>query len=180
MTVDQPPEQARRLAVPPPRVSPEGHPVSPDLVVVGVDGSERSVEALVWALQHAAKEHLPVLVVTAWPLRHRAFVHEVPGHFNDARWEASEAQARAIAQARSLVARAPRIESSLVNAPMLQAILALARPERLVVLGTDRDEPRTDGADVAGTASLTSQAQRAATGPVLLVPRPAQDDPESH
>lgn len=137
-------------------------------VVVGVDGSERSVLALAWALRHAVEEDLEVLVVTAWPLGRRPFVHEAPGHFNEARWEARETQARAIAQARSLVQDAPRIDAVLVNAPMLEAILALCSPDRLVVLGTDRTD-----ADSSPTGdSLTERAQRAARGPVLLVPAP--------
>jgi len=137
-----------------------------ELIVVGVDGSPRSVDALVWALRHALEEDRPVLVATAWPLKHRAFVREVPGHFNDARWEAREAQARAIAKARSLVADAPQVETALVNASLLEAIIALATPDRLVVLGTDRTEQ-----DGPGLSSRSRHA--AAPGPVLVVPAPA-------
>lgn len=158
--------------VPQPRTAPAEDDVSRgDLIVVGVDGSDRSVDALVWALRLAQEEDRPVLVVTAWPLRQRVFVHEIPGHFNEARWEAREAQARVIARARSLVADAPRIESTLVNAPVLGAIVALAAPHRLVVLGTDRTGQRP-----SSSSSITARAQVDATGPILLVPPPAGDD----
>jgi len=158
--------------VPQPRTAPADDEASRgELIVVGVDGSDRSVDALVWALRLADQDERPVLVVTAWPLQHRVFVHEIPGHFNEARWEAREAQARVIARARSLVADAPRVESTLVNAPVLAAIVALAAPHRLVVLGTDRTEQRPSSA-----RSITARAQVDATGPVLLVPLPVADD----
>jgi hypothetical protein len=161
-------EQTPRVEIPQPRLSPDGKPLTRiEQVVVGVDGSDGSVHALVWALRHAREKDHRVLVVTAWPLRHRAFVHEVPGHFNDARWEASEAQVRTIARARSLVEDAPHIESVLVNAPMVEAIIAVAGPERLVVLGTDRRE-----LSAAAPDSLTHRAQDGAGGPVLLIRPP--------
>lgn len=153
-----------QVRVPEPRPPAE---VDTGPVVVGVDGSAASVAALVWALRHAAADNRLVMVVTAWPLRSRVFVHEVPGHFNDARAEAGQAQARAVAHALSLVDPAPPVECLLVNAPVLDAVVAAAGRDVLVVLGTDRTEPAEEPAG-RGPA-LTARAQDLADGPVLLV-----------
>lgn len=138
------------------------------MVVACVDGSASSVAALVWAFKYALGEGCGLLVLTAWPLGRRPFVREVPGHFNEARWEAQEAQARTIAHARSMVDEVPPIETELVNAAALDAVVAAAVDGNLVVLGTDRSPD--DAALPAGTASLTVRAEQEATGPVILVP----------
>lgn len=137
------------------------------MVVVGVDGSDNSVAALVWAMKQAVLEQCGLLVLTAWPLGRRPFVREAPGHFNEARWEAREAQARAIAHARSIVEEVPPLECELVNASTLDAVLAAASPDTLIVLGTDRHD---GDAEPDPSTSLTARAQQAATCPVILVP----------
>jgi len=138
------------------------------MVVACVDGSASSVAALVWAFRYALGEGCGLLVLTAWPLGRRPFVREVPGHFNEARWEAQEAQARTLAHARSMVDEVPPIETELVNATALDAVLAAAAHGNLVVLGTDRLPD--DAAPSAGTTSLTALAEHDATGPIILVP----------
>lgn len=158
----------RRAGFPTPR-PPQDVPARPrELVVVGVDGSAGSVAALAWAMKHALQERCGLLVLTAWPLGRRTFVREVPGHFNEARWEAREAQARSIAHARSIVDAVPDVETALTNAPALDALLEAAGQGHLVVLGTDR---RLDDEQGHGrTASLTQRVQQDAACPVILVP----------
>lgn len=138
------------------------------MVVACVDGSARSVDALVWAIKYALAEGCGLLVLTAWPLGRRPFVREVPGHFNEARWEAQEAQARTLAHARSMVDAVPPIETELVNANALDAILATAENGNLVVLGTDR--LTDDAPPSAGSTSLTARVERRSSAPVVLIP----------
>jgi hypothetical protein len=136
------------------------------LVVVGVDGSEASVRALVWALRYAAENDAVVEVVTAWPMHAAAFIGEVPGHFNEARWQAVQAQARVIAHATSLVSESPPHTARVENARALDALIRAAQPASLLVLGTDRE----DCSGAGSWASFTVRAQHAAPCPVILVP----------
>lgn len=139
---------------------------SAESVVVGVDGSPSSARALARAMRYAAEEGVSLLVLTAWPLRHRVFVREIPGHFNDARWEALEAQARVVAQALSLVSEPPAFDTALVNAPALDALLARATGTAVVVVGSDRGA----GVPAGDPPTLTERLRSGAGGPVLLVP----------
>lgn len=171
--------RTRRAGFPTPRPPEDlrAHPL--ELVVVGVDGSASSVSALVWAMKHALQQRCGLLVLTAWPLGRRPFVREAPGHFNEARWEAREAQARSIAHARSIVDAVPEVETALANASALDALVAAAGLGNLVVLGTDCRED--GGGRPLRTPSLTVQVQQNAPCPVILVPAPAPqpDTPQS-
>ena len=144
----------------------------PQLVVVGVDGSEASVRALVWALRYAAEHIAVVEVITAWPLHAAAFIGEAPGHFNEARWQAVQAQARVIAHATSLVAEAPPHTARVENARPLDALIRAAEQASLLVLGTDRE----DGPGAGSWASFTVRAQHAAPCRVILVPNRSEED----
>lgn len=44
-------------------------------ILVGVDGSEHSRRALVWAVQEAARHHLPLTVLTVRPPEPRPATH---------------------------------------------------------------------------------------------------------
>lgn len=150
--------------VPDPRVAPGG---VREHLLVGVDGSAASVGALVWALQRAVENDSTVEVVTAWPLGGAVFVHEVPGHFCEARWNAVQAQAQAVAHAQSLVEAAPPYVSRLENAPALDALVEAAARGTLVVLGTDRGQQ--DPLEVGAKVPLTVRVQRLAACPVVLI-----------
>lgn len=145
-------------------------------VVVGVDGSAASVQALTWALHYAAENGATVEVVTAWPVGAPVFVREVPGHFSEARWTASQAQARAIAHALSLVGEETSYTKRLENAGVVQALLEAAKAGDLIVLGTDR----VDGEHERGSSvePLPVTVQRLAECPVVLIPYRAPSDPE--
>jgi len=145
---------------------PTGAPPTTDLVVVAVDGSEASVRALVWALEHASTEDLRVEVLTTWPLRGPVFVREVAGHFCEPRWEAREAQAAAAAHALALVADAPPHDLRVENAELIEALVRIATFTRpaLVVLGSDRA-----AADLKDTERLTARVRRAVPGRVVIV-----------
>lgn len=138
------------------------------VVCVGVDGSEPSVQALIWALRYAQEHDAEVEIVTAWPLHSPVFVREVPGHFNESRWQAVQAQARAVAMARAYVDDAPAHSVRLVNSPALDALLKSSGPATVLVLGTD------DGPGWPRLASLTGRTALAATCPVVFVTSDAE------
>lgn len=145
-------------------------------MVVGVDGSAASVQALTWALRYAAENDAVVEVVTAWPVGAPVFVREVPGHFSEARWTASQAQARAIAHALSLVGEQTRYTTRLENAGVVKAVIEAAKTGDLIVLGTDRIEGERDPSSSDDPHSLTVAVQRLAECPVVLVPHRAEAD----
>jgi hypothetical protein len=157
-----------------------------DVSVVAVDGSEASVRALIWGLRHAAEHGLTVEVLTAWPV-HGAMVHDVPGHFNDARWHAREVQAAAMAKALAVVEHAPPYNLSVANATAADALIRAAAQAALLVLGSDEppsDEPPSDEPPSAAPprvgnqrTRLTEQVRRLAVGRVVVVrPEPEQHD----
>lgn len=142
--------------------------VAEELLVVGVDGSMASARALAWAIQHAVEIGGRLLVVTAWPMHAPVFVHEVPGHFNIARWEAAEVQAAALARATAFLdlAQRPTIIGRLENVAPARALLDASGEAALLVIGTDRLS-----GDLGDPGwSLTARLQQEAVCPVLLVP----------
>jgi hypothetical protein len=147
-----------------------------DVSVVAVDGSEASVRALIWGLRHAAEHGLKVEVLTAWPV-HAVMVHDVPGHFNDARWHAREVQAAAMAKALAVVEHAPPYNLSVENAEAADALIRAAAQAALLVLGSD--EPTSAALPPVGRqrTRLTEQVRRLAVGRVVVVGLdPEQDD----
>jgi hypothetical protein len=105
-------------------------------IVVGVDGSNASVRALVWAMQEAVKLELDVEVLTAWPAHRAPMVHEVPGHFNESRNHAVVAQRQVVSQAESELGRLPHLTERLENRPPLEALLDASSTSRMLVVGS--------------------------------------------
>jgi hypothetical protein len=103
--------------------------------LVAVDGTAAGVEALVWALRHAADHDTRVDVLTVWPDHRSVFVHEVPGHFCAARWDAVVAQEDTIRRAADRVSTAPIGSVSLENSDVAEAIVRASADHDLVVLG---------------------------------------------
>jgi len=135
-------------------------------VVVGVDGSVACVRALMWALEFADTCDAAVEVVTAWPMHAPVFIGEVPGHFNDARWQAVKAQQMAVEHAGQLLARSvQRVVVRLDNARPFDALLGAAVDATMVVLGTRRPFPTAEG----GSEGLAEALQLASGCPVLEV-----------
>lgn len=104
--------------------------------LVAVDGTDASVEALVWGLRHAAQHAMDVEVLTVWPPQHTPLVHEVPGHFCAPRWNARAAQADAVRRAVDAVPDAPTVATTLENADAAAAIVRASAHHDLVVLGS--------------------------------------------
>ena len=110
--------------------------------LVAVDGTAAGVDALVWALRHAADHDTRVDVLTVWPDPRSVFVHEVPGHFCAARWDAVVAQEDTIRQAADVVSTAPIGSVSLENADVAEAIVRASASHDLVVLGSEAPRGR--------------------------------------
>lgn len=110
-------------------------------IVVGVDGSRPSVDALIWALRLAAARDWSIEVVTAWPGAGEVLVHEVPGHFSVPRERACEAQESALAEARRALGDRAPVEQVIVNAHPVEALRDRAVDARLLVVG-GHSEPR--------------------------------------
>lgn len=108
--------------------------------LVAVDGSEASVRALVWGLRHALDRGWCVEVLTVWPTHHSVLIHEVPGHFNAARWNAHTAQTAALRQALDRVSHEPVTASRLENGDAVEAIVRASARCDLVVLGSDPND----------------------------------------
>ncbi len=106
-------------------------------VVVGVTGSDASAEALAWALDVAARRGWAVDVVTAWPDLGEPLIHEVPGHYSDARGRAVEGLRRALAR-REDRPRDPEVRVFVDNADPVDALAARSRGADLLVLGVSR------------------------------------------
>ena len=108
--------------------------------LVAVDGSEASVQALVWGLRHAIDRNMSVEVLTVWPPHRSALIHEVPGHFCAPRWSARTAQADAVRQALDEVPDGPIPATRLENAETADAIVRASARCDVVVLGSDPDD----------------------------------------
>jgi nucleotide-binding universal stress UspA family protein len=108
--------------------------------LVAVDGSEASVQALVWGLRHATDRDLGVEVLTVWPPHRSVLIHEVPGHFCAARWSARTAQEDAIRRALDEVPEGPIRAVRLENAETADAIVRAAARCDVVVLGSDPND----------------------------------------
>lgn len=114
--------------------------------LVAVDGSEASVDALIWGFRYATDHDMRVEVLTVWPPHGDVLIHEVPGHFCAPRWEARTAQAAVIQQALEEVPGRPMIDTSLENGDAADTIVRASARAELVVLGSstnDRHSPLT-------------------------------------
>lgn len=113
-------------------------PAHPDRehVVVGVDGSDASTDALAWALRQASRHGWTVDVVTAWPASDEVFVHDVPGHFSAPRQQAVVAQDRAVAKTLAGLPDPPPVRTHVDNASPVAALCEHARTARMVVVGS--------------------------------------------
>jgi nucleotide-binding universal stress UspA family protein len=104
--------------------------------LVAVDGTAAGLDALVWALRHAADHDTRVDVLTVWPDHRSVFVHEVPGHFCAARWDAVIAQEDTIRRAADVVSTTSIGSVSVENADVADAIVRASTRFDLVVLGS--------------------------------------------
>lgn len=139
--------------------------MSPDRIVVGVDGSEGSLEALRWAVDEARRRDVPVEVVCAW---HQPFV--APTHilgdvklFADAVLESLDA---AIA---TVDITGVAVERQLVTGNAAYGLIRASKGAALLVVGS-RGRGGVTGM-VLG--SVSQQVAHHSHCPVVIVPTPA-------
>ncbi len=126
-------------------------------VVVGVDGSPDSLRALRWAVDVAVTRGWSVEVVTAWPHDTPVFLHDVPGHYSDARDRARSAQQQAVREATAGHVAPLRISLTLENARPERLLAERSHDSRLLVLGA------------TGSHGLADRCRERGTCPVAVV-----------
>jgi len=137
-------------------------------IVVGVDGSGDSHQALEWAVKHAALEHLPLTVlavhevaVSAWTLSPIIYPEDRPAE-EKAQQAAQEAVNKAISQ---LGARPESVTVRAVSGQASQSLIEASHDADLVVVGSRG----AGGFASLLTGSVTSQVVSHAACPVVVV-----------
>ncbi|MDO9378991.1 MAG: universal stress protein [Nocardioidaceae bacterium] len=134
-------------------------------VVVGVDGTVASRNALAWAVEHATATGSRLTAVTAYwagPV-----LDEARGSVLAARRSnALHVQMRAIAQLGSATSDRCEIESRVVHGAPAEVLLEASEGERLLVVGTDHERGWRRMVD----GSVSHDCLRDASTPVVVVP----------
>ncbi|MET8942774.1 universal stress protein [Streptomyces sp. NPDC004542] len=134
-----------------------------DPLVVGVDGSGRSLRALVWAAHEAALRHCPLRIVHVLPPAHSYATTE-----EGRAWEAGDWDRGVITEATAIVREAhPDLEvtSALPSGTPAAVLLTEAEEARAVVLGTKG----TGGFGTLFVGSVALQVVGHAPCPVVVV-----------
>jgi nucleotide-binding universal stress UspA family protein len=145
------------------------------MIVVGVDGSESSRDALAWALAEARLRAAPVRVVSAWEITPLAYT--AAGTFapplDEAVYEsverAAEQNLSATLAALEGAAAGVEVETSVREGTAAHVLLEAARDADLIVVGS-----RGHGS-LAGVllGSVSHQVAQHAPCPVVIVRAPA-------
>ncbi|MBO0728803.1 MAG: universal stress protein [Acidimicrobiaceae bacterium] len=137
-----------------------------NLVVVGVDGSDPSSEALAWAAEEARLRRATLKVVHAWQIPSVAYVGPAP-IVDQSQW-VQQAQATLDEQVGKVLGDAPGIDlvTELWEGPSAQAIIDAAADADVLVVGS-----RGRGG-FAGLllGSVSNQVVHHARCPVVVVP----------
>jgi len=138
-------------------------------VVVGVDGSPGSLDALRVALEEAQLRQAPLRVVMAWQLTWLEIALETPALAEQVEEHAAEVLEAALASVDHGRGAGVEVSGELVNGHASTVLLEAAHDATLLVVGT-----RGTGA-VSGTlvGSVAHAAIHHARCPVLVVPRSA-------
>jgi nucleotide-binding universal stress UspA family protein len=104
-------------------------------IVVGVDGSPLSVDALRWAARLEPAVGGPILAVTVWQYTSAAAMGSFPGQEWDPEADAREVLERSVADA--FGRRKPEgLTTSIISGPAAHVLLQQSRHARLLVLGS--------------------------------------------
>ena len=139
-------------------------------IVVGVDGSDHSHRALIWALRQAAAQHAPLTVVAVRPEPARPAtgiywgVHSYPedSHNPDV---ARKAIGQIVEQARSEISEtAPQVTVNVVTGDPAHELISASHDADLVVVGS-----RGSGGLAWLLGSVSSKVAHHAACPVVVV-----------
>jgi nucleotide-binding universal stress UspA family protein len=139
-------------------------------IVVGVDGSDHSHRALIWALRQAAAQHAPLTVVAVRPEPARPAtgiywgVHSYPedSHNPDV---ARKAIGQIVEQARSEISEtAPQVTVNVVTGDPAQELISASHDADLVVVGS-----RGSGGLAWLLGSVGSKVAHHAACPVVII-----------
>lgn len=139
--------------------------MSNQLIVVGLDGSERSHDALRFAIAEARLRECPVQVITSF---------QAEGTDSQGRGEEVQARAKAL------------VDAEHDELPPLSFELVQGRPEVVLVNASAHASLLVIGAHGvqsirrAALGSISEYTARMATCPVVVIPAPAEDAPAAH
>ena len=140
-------------------------------IVVGIDGSEASREALRWATRQAHALHTDVVAVHAWEQARPRFAPYAPASARPTAAEQQEKAAHLLASTLRDVFGAQvdsAVHAFVVEGPPARVLLQRARGALLLALGRT---PR-DHYDQPATGPVARACLRQATLPVVTVPAP--------
>ena len=139
-------------------------------IVVGVDGSDHSHRALIWAMRQAAAEHaaLTVLAVRPEPVRPATGiywgVHAYPEDSHNAD-VARKAVGQIVEQAKSEIGEtAPQVTVNVVTGNPAQELISASHDADLVVVGS-----RGNGGFAWLLGSVSSKVAHHAACPVVII-----------
>jgi len=104
----------------------------PGHIVVGVDGSPSSLDALKWAVGEAALTHADVQAVIAWEYPPLSGVNPMTAHVN---WRIKAKQTVEAAVNRALGADSGRVSSVVIAGDPAQVLIQAAVGAQLLVVG---------------------------------------------
>ena len=153
-------------------------------IVVGVDGSVASNDAVRWAVQEARLRHATVHLVSAYYSEpgHRARYAPSPSMMPWQQRSAAEALATAAMELARRYLPPGRLRAELANEPPARALLARSADAELLVLGTTRPAPRP-GQPAQAMGPVARACLRMAHCPVVVVSpddRPDRDATAGH
>ncbi|MDP9464892.1 MAG: universal stress protein [Actinomycetota bacterium] len=160
-------------------MSPEPQTVAKS-IVVGVDGSEGSFEALIWATHHAQRTGLPLKIVTVTEIPAVYTAAGVPAlppgsTFDDLVQHGVDINTRAVDDARAFELGIEVSGTAEVGTPVVNLAEATAPGDLLVVSATSQQGRMTD---LLGSVA-TGVAHRA-HGPIVVVHGPVAHDAPLH
>jgi nucleotide-binding universal stress UspA family protein len=132
-----------------------------DVIVVGVDGSTGSVNALSWALKEGSKWECPVQIVTACPTLD--VTAEGAGEMER---HASEMQRHVLEHVLRDIESPPVITREVVRGDASDVLTGMSATARLLVVGSHG----TYGLRHAGLGSVTDVCLRLSECPAVVVP----------
>jgi nucleotide-binding universal stress UspA family protein len=132
-------------------------------VVVGVDGSEGSRNALRWAAAEAKQWSVPLVAVWAWEFSPLVVATDVPVDLRDLEQGVQERLAQTLAD--ELGATASEVDARAVENAPAAALIDAAGPQDLIVVGS-RGHGRLKGVLLG---SVSRQVVNHARGPVTVV-----------